>query len=84
MRFRNRDDGPYLRREGDPPEPPVNVQLVLTNGERVAVQCVFEGRTETGIAHWRVVGRYPECEVASLTVQELPPQTSIGIGMMFE
>ena len=86
MRFRKprRDDGPYLHRENHPPEPPVNVALVLTNGERIAVQCVFTGRTVTGIAHWRVVGRYPEREVAELTVDRMPPKTSISIGMMFE
>jgi hypothetical protein len=76
-----RDDGPYLHRESDPPEPPVNVRLRLTDGSVVPVQCMYEGRSANGIAHWKVIGTFPEYEVSHLTVESMPAQTAISISM---
>jgi hypothetical protein len=61
------------------PEPPVNVRLVLHNGQEVAVDCVYEGQNAQGMHRWTVIPP-PRFDglLSSIRVDAWPARTSIS------
>jgi hypothetical protein len=59
------------------PEPPVNVRLILANGNEKAVQTIYMGQVR-GHHLWRVVGE-PASEVIGMRADKLPPHTGVEL-----
>lgn len=65
-----------VRYEELQPPPPRNVVLVLLDGTRVPVDCHYVGEQE-GMRIWEVVTQVDADRVAQVTIDEMPPRTSV-------
>jgi hypothetical protein len=61
-----------------PPEPPVDVRLVLTDGTEVPVQTVYLG-VQRKLHTWGVVEPVPYDRFRGVKIGMLPPQTTVAI-----
>lgn len=61
-----------------PPEPPVDVRLVLRDDTEIPVQCVYHG-LERGTYVWEVVEQRPRSQIKGAKIGMLPPHTEVRI-----
>jgi hypothetical protein len=61
------------------PEPPVNVKLVFSNGQEVAVDTVFVGQDEDGVNVWETINVPSALQIVHVKVDKLPARTSVRI-----
>lgn len=60
------------------PDPPVNVRIELRDGTVIPVQSTYVGLINN-IHHWEVVEDVPVDAVARLSIDMLPPHTSVTL-----
>jgi hypothetical protein len=66
-----------------PPEPPVNVRLVCSDGEEVPVDTVYKGERDR-THEWEVVNVPVGRVIRGLKMDMLPPQTAVRIAGQWE
>jgi hypothetical protein len=65
------------------PDPPVNVQLVLVDGQQIPVDTVYVGLDEHGNHHWHVINLPDDADEVTVTgvkMDVLPPKTTVSVG----
>lgn len=60
------------------PEPPVNVQLVLYDGTKIAVDTVYAGVVD-GTHEWHIVQGPPFEQIKMMSIDKLPPRTAVAL-----